>query len=550
MIPRRQVPLVLARARRRRAVTHRYQHSVAAVPTPHRSFSGSCSHESVTGMDENPTDSELMRLEEEYATLKVNWFPGHMVKATKVIREKLKQVDMVFEVRDARIPFTSANQDLDKIVGPSKARLIVLNKARARQCLVAVRDFPALGKAAVYACGRTGTNVNKLLAWARERGARRGEFSTTGAIAMVVGMPNVGKSSLINLLRGKANWSGSGGGDGEGAKQVCNRPALAAPFSPLRLCRAVPSREVARVGAMPGVTRQVSAFRIASNPPLYLVDTPGVMVPRVESKTAGLFLALTRAVPDSAVPPDVLVGFMLRVVRSRRSSGARDRSVTAPSAPRATSRAAARRPASQPSPSKAIAAWLLQPAGKAERTTTDANGATGPSISDDDETSAVGKHGKQRQADREYTSEPGDDEKEDRGDWEREDDMEALLEAVERESGAEGKPALEARRICCRFLLDAFRDGQFGRITLDSVPRRRVLKTNTAAELASGPLPPGWAQLVARRGKDRGRAEAGRVVREGRRPSASQESDLAERLVRDWSSADAWEGADADARRT
>ncbi|CBN77688.1 Mtg1, mitochondrial YlqF-like GTPase [Ectocarpus siliculosus] len=445
MIPRRQVPLVLAQARRCRTVTHRYQHSVAAVPAPRRSFSSTGSHESVTGMDENPTDSELMRLEEDYATLKVNWFPGHMVKATKVIREKLKQVDMVFEVRDARIPFTSANEDLDKIVGPSKARLIVLNKADlSNQALEqrVLQRFKEQGKAAVYACGRTGTNVNKLLAWARERGARRGEFSTTGAIAMVVGMPNVGKSSLINLLRGKANRGGGGGGDGEGAKQV------------------------ARVGAMPGVTRQVSAFRIASNPPLYLVDTPGVMVPRVESKTAGLFLALTRAVPDSAVPSDVLVGFMLRVVRSRRSSGARDRSVTALSAPR------------------------------------------------------------------------------------REDDMEALLEAVERESGAEGKPAPEARRICCRFLLDAFRDGQFGRITLDSVPRRRVLKTNNAAELASGAPPPAWAQLVARRGEDRGRAEAGPVVREGRRPSASPESDLAERLVRDWSSADAWERADADARRT
>lgn len=93
------------------------------------------------------------------------------------------------------------------------------------------------------------------------------------------------------------------------------------------------------MGAMPGVTRQVSAFRIASNPPLYLVDTPGVMVPRVESTTAGLFLALTRAVPDSVVPPDVLVGFMLRVVRTRRSPGARNRSVTTDSAPRATSRA-------------------------------------------------------------------------------------------------------------------------------------------------------------------------------------------------------------------
>ena len=83
----------------------------------------------------------------------------------------------------------------------------------------------AQGKTAVYACGRTGTNVNKLLAWARERGARRGEFATTGAVAMVVGMPNVGKSSLINLLRGKANSrgrgaGGGGGGGGEGAKQV------------------------------------------------------------------------------------------------------------------------------------------------------------------------------------------------------------------------------------------------------------------------------------------------------------------------------------------
>lgn len=89
------------------------------------------------------------------------------------------------------------------------------------------------------------------------------------------------------------------------------------------------------MGAMPGVTRQVSAFRIASNPPLYLVDTPGVMVPRVERVTAGLFLALTRAVPDSAVPPDILVSFMLRIVRSRRLTGAQ-KSLRAPSDSRST----------------------------------------------------------------------------------------------------------------------------------------------------------------------------------------------------------------------
>ncbi|CAM9367642.1 unnamed protein product, partial [Laminaria digitata] len=177
---------------------------------------------------------------------------------------------------------------------------------------------------------------------------------------MVVGMPNVGKSSLINLLRGKAERAQGrgGGGGGEAAKQV------------------------ARVGAMPGVTRQVSAFRIASNPPLYLVDTPGVMVPRVEKATQGLYLALTRAVPDASVPPDILVGFMLRIVRSRILFGSQKKSSL----------------------------------------------------------------------------------------FKEEDDMEELLEAVERESGAEGKPDPEMRRMCCRFVLDAFRDGHFGRITLDDVP--------------------------------------------------------------------------------
>lgn len=60
------------------------------------------------------------------------------------------------------------------------------------------------GKTAMFACGRTGENLNKILAWAKEQGAKRGEFTTAGSVAMVVGMPNVGKSSLINLLRAKA----------------------------------------------------------------------------------------------------------------------------------------------------------------------------------------------------------------------------------------------------------------------------------------------------------------------------------------------------------
>lgn len=138
-----------------------------------------------------------------------------------------------------------------------------------------------------------------------------------------------------------------------------------------------------------------------------------------------------------------------------------------------------------------------------------------------------------------------------------EDDMEALVEAVERESGAEGKPVQEARRICCRFLLDAFRDGQFGTVTLDSVPRRKQVMPENSSEQG------GWEQGLVVAGRGEGQSEGRKAGGRGRdsgetasggdaaaeassensrdRPGSSPDSELADRLVRDWSSADAWE---------
>lgn len=87
-----------------------------------------------------------------------------------------------------------------------------------KRCILYHKTHKKQGKAAIFACGKTGTHVGRVLSWAKEQGARRGEFVTTGAVAMVVGMPNVGKSSLINLLRGKA--TNSLGGGGENAKKV------------------------------------------------------------------------------------------------------------------------------------------------------------------------------------------------------------------------------------------------------------------------------------------------------------------------------------------
>lgn len=307
------------------------------------------------------------------------------------------------------------------------------------------------------------------------------------------------------------------------------------------------------MGAMPGVTRQVSAFRIASNPPLYLVDTPGVMVPRVERATEGLRLALVRAVPDSVVPPDVTLGFMLRVVRLRRLFGSRssraagprarpvrrrkeeqedheqnieDQEDQADQADRAdqgdqedqeehVSSAARGRGGEKEAPrvSRAVEAWLSGASAS--------SGAAAPvelrhAVSDSDDAGAYERDAKLR-----------------------EDDMETLLAAVQRESGAEGKKDAECRRMCCRYLLDAFREGQFGRITLDGVPRVRQ-KTNSKNVPDWSPSEGGWARGLKRRGELRGGEEGGVGA-----SAVGVRRDLGALVDRDWSSESAWERAEA-----
>jgi ribosome biogenesis GTPase A len=221
----------------------------------------------------------------------VNWFPGHMAKASRDVAALIHraQADVLVEVRDARVPFSSANPHLDALMrkgdGSPRPRVIVFNKAdladpqlQGRVAAVErLRGFPS----AVFADAERGTNVADILRRVDSFGTRasRLKFRAAGGVMVVVGIPNVGKSSLINAVRRAAG---------------CAHIAAPAPTAPV-----------------PGFTRRVSVMRVRNTPPLYLCDSPGILMPKISDVETGLKLAVTTAVRDMAVPPLVLAEYLL-----------------------------------------------------------------------------------------------------------------------------------------------------------------------------------------------------------------------------------------------
>lgn len=206
----------------------------------------------------------------------ISWFPGHMAKATSELSIRVRDCDVVVEVRDARIPFTSANPLLDALAR-EKPRLVVFNKAdlanEQLQSRIAAAT-KAAGHESLFTIASKGTNVSKLLAkldttLKSALTDRQRSFRSTGAVMLVVGVPNTGKSSIINAIRGATKFTKSKG---------------------------------AKTGAQPGVTRSVSLLQVRDSPPLYLVDSPGVMIPRIDSIESGMKLLVTNAVRDAAAP--------------------------------------------------------------------------------------------------------------------------------------------------------------------------------------------------------------------------------------------------------
>ena len=193
------------------------------------------------------------------------WYPGHMTKAKRMMQENIKLIDLVIELVDARIPLSSRNPDIDEL-GKNKARLILLNKADLAEEKwndAWIKYFEEKGFYAVKINSRKSGGLkavhNVILAACKEkieRDRKRGILNRP-VRAMVVGIPNVGKSTFINTLAGKA---------------------------------------CAKTGNKPGVTKGKQWIRL--NKQVELLDTPGILWPKFEDQAVGLKLAYIGSIKD------------------------------------------------------------------------------------------------------------------------------------------------------------------------------------------------------------------------------------------------------------
>ncbi|XP_039776836.1 short integuments 2, mitochondrial-like isoform X2 [Panicum virgatum] len=212
----------------------------------------------------------------------VNWFPGHMAAASRAIRDRLKLADLVIEVRDARIPLSSANEDLQPVLA-AKRRILALNKKDLANPNIMNRwlnHFESCKQDCISINAHSSSSVNQE-AISKE----------PTLLIMVVGVPNVGKSALINSIH-----------------------RIATSRFP------VPDKNKrAMVGPLPGVTQDIAGYKIASQPSIYVLDTPGVLVPSIPDMETGLKLALTGAVKDSVVGEERIAKYLLSLLNIRKT---------------------------------------------------------------------------------------------------------------------------------------------------------------------------------------------------------------------------------------
>lgn len=201
--------------------------------------------------------------------MNINWYPGHMAKTKRQIADDLKLIDVVVEILDARIPISSQNPDMKELI-KDKKRIIVLNKsdlADERETSKWIQKFKSKNSSAISVDSNSGKGINnvvkeieKIMEEDRKINAQKGRTGKAIRV-LVLGIPNVGKSSFINRISKKTTMA---------------------------------------VGNKPGVTRQKQWIRLSNS--IELLDTPGVLWPKFESEEVALSLAFTGTIKDDILP--------------------------------------------------------------------------------------------------------------------------------------------------------------------------------------------------------------------------------------------------------
>jgi len=201
--------------------------------------------------------------------MNINWFPGHMAKTKRQIAEDLKLIDVVIEILDARIPISSQNPDMRELT-KNKKKIVILNKsdlADEKETLKWINKFKVEGISAISVDSNSGNSISKVEKEIenvmKEEMKKYEEKGRTGKAirVLVLGIPNVGKSSFINRISKKNSME---------------------------------------VGNKPGVTKQKQWIRLSNN--IELMDTPGVLWPKFESEKVALNLAFTGTIKDDILP--------------------------------------------------------------------------------------------------------------------------------------------------------------------------------------------------------------------------------------------------------
>ena len=229
--------------------------------------------------------------EKSCASTSINWYPGHMAKTKKQIENDLKLIDVVIELLDSRIPISSRNPDIKKITA-NKKKIIILNKCDLSDEETNKKWVKELSKEAPVilvdsnsgkGIEKVSKEIDKLMEEEIKKQALRGRINKTIRI-MILGVPNVGKSSFINRISKKTTM---------------------------------------KVGNKPGVTQNKQWIRIGKNQEL--LDTPGVLWPKFENKSVALHLAFTGTIKDDLLEKNEIVYELLKLLYSKYKSNLLER---------------------------------------------------------------------------------------------------------------------------------------------------------------------------------------------------------------------------------